>query len=1103
MDTNLNIPIVFYKKLDSELEPIQKSILRYFNSKNICTSIEFSALIRDFDHHNFICLDDIDKIDGEATIGNREVSGNHNPLNLGRIKKYKALIDNEGYHVKYYYLNLGEGNDIDDTLKKIEDLKNNGTILFLSRKEDFDNETIYELIKDITPIDLIGDIKAIIKYSCIVNKLNLYKGHAVWQHQILNDQASSLIVIDDSYNILYANEKKRSRYKNNILGKKCYQACNADCKIDNNDCPFKGILNNSNIESYERHELKVKDKAGNEYWVSEKYIKTNFGSDYDLGIISAKDINFRKNIHDLEMRSQECLTLEDLFNLIKLIFIETLGFERIRFYENFKENYEPPQLVLLNTFGDNETDIGLIIDSDHITTNNVFKENSKKKYIENLEENHLKVLDINEINPGHKIYITLEKQLKLKKWIDIPLKINGELLGLLCLDFGTNEKRWMHINNDNLSFLKQGSFFIANRLRNIREDKIKTNLSKFSDNLRKNSFNGNKINDICKILSSLIPAHTVLIYEKKNVTRSKNKGNGDESEFYKLNGCSFFDIGDYDDFEFDANDKNVFLSRINKKYHINKDGFNNYKDLSLLSKKLRFSFKYNPINIPIETKGLHLAVMQIISNEDVPISDKEYNYYKRIGEHLSQDLYNKYLKEEHNSIISYITDSLTETGNLQDFLSTLSNKILSLYPKEVLQILLIEEDYLKEKLTLQKEKEYQKNKEPIEYKLPPINLSKIDKISWLKEKKTGLTPTFLYEEETPLILNEKDFENKIQNFHESNETKQRSKYPYLKECKSLIICKIEFQNETIGLLKFYSFLEDAFNDESKHFTNIIAKLIGTVIGLLQEIENRKKYESSMVHALKTPISNVHRLMEMVPLVFKIRIRDFFKLEENSDSININKYSFYQTMLNLKNGADIVNFFIDKPDALNFDKYNFNNNIDLKKLINDLGYLMKSQLEDQKPGAKIYWTKVESFPLIKGDERKLRMALYNLFDNAKKYTLKVLDQSNNKLSYKNITIETHYPVLDGNEPNYKKAILRITNYGETVELAEIENIFTREERGSNAKKWNIDGTGEGLFVSKKVLNYHGASINMIPDISKNKTVVNVEFDLEENKQIEIK
>jgi signal transduction histidine kinase len=98
--------------------------------------------------------------------------------------------------------------------------------------------------------------------------------------------------------------------------------------------------------------------------------------------------------------------------------------------------------------------------------------------------------------------------------------------------------------------------------------------------------------------------------------------------------------------------------------------------------------------------------------------------------------------------------------------------------------------------------------------------------------------------------------------------------------------------------------------------------------------------------------------------------------------------------------------------------------------------------------------------IKGDSNLLKIVFINLFKNAYLY-------SSDKLI--DVTL------IQEAEKLHATSLLKVTvvNDGEVIASSERQNLFQAFARGKNAK--NIKGTGLGLRISERILNYHHATI----------------------------
>ncbi len=104
-------------------------------------------------------------------------------------------------------------------------------------------------------------------------------------------------------------------------------------------------------------------------------------------------------------------------------------------------------------------------------------------------------------------------------------------------------------------------------------------------------------------------------------------------------------------------------------------------------------------------------------------------------------------------------------------------------------------------------------------------------------------------------------------------------------------------------------------------------------------------------------------------------------------------------------------------------------------------------------------------LVLGDERRLRWAIGNLVDNAVKFTL----------SGGNITLMLR---ADDDE---KYAQISIKDTGVGISAEDMPNLFTRFYRGSPLRRDGTPhptpGTGQGLFIARRVIEAHGGHISL--------------------------
>ncbi|HOW13183.1 MAG TPA: ATP-binding protein [Candidatus Pacearchaeota archaeon] len=132
------------------------------------------------------------------------------------------------------------------------------------------------------------------------------------------------------------------------------------------------------------------------------------------------------------------------------------------------------------------------------------------------------------------------------------------------------------------------------------------------------------------------------------------------------------------------------------------------------------------------------------------------------------------------------------------------------------------------------------------------------------------------------------------------------------------------------------------------------------------------------------------------------------------------------------------------------------NVDLKEILDEVYEELKYEAIQKDIYFNIELPK-DNLPKIKADPEKLKVALFNLTDNAIKYTNKG-----------GVCIKVD--VLDN------KVLICIKDTGIGIEKERLPNLFNQIfERGRDAKKSYALGRGIGLFVSSKIIEGHKGKI----------------------------
>ncbi len=1170
------IPVVFYqtntnKRLSVDyINNIFNDVVKVFSIK---TTDDIINLFENYDYLNFIKLNDIEKFNSkdineyidknikdnlkticsDNDIINKEVcpfeiytlteddydqniKGNNSynffVLNSsGKLslfnKSDRAIIDKKikegGIDSKK---NIYNENKYFNTLENFIDFfLRNCRILFLSKKEDYktkksnigikyNTEVLYSKYEDIKKIDLFDDLKAILNYSLKSREYNLYLHNSLWAEYFLQKEADGLSVIDNQFNILYANEKRRQRHKNNILGKKCYKVFRDKENICENcflhEC-FTNKDNNNNLSERQLNiindseEIKVKDKAGNSYFLTEynRIVKVNCYQTF-LGISACKDTNVSCEIIEMTKEIQkeeqkegqdEKQKIDSVLATIKKKFIDDIHFENIRVYENFNnpDDSENPTLVLIDSTvnGYNKGDV--IIDSESMTDKGFHKTEKLSAldfFTKTKNDKRLVCFEKTNLEPESKIYNTIS-HITPDKWIGIPLWNGDQLIGSVCMDMGEKAEKWQLINHGINHQLQIGSEYLASTFKNlltrIRLEKSRKIIKIISDLASKENIVEGLLEKITKE-----EAHTVAIWYE--VYQINSTDILEKNLFYKI---KFFACNG-------KNEKSKSNFKINSNEILNKENefciindLKNEKEYikTYLENKTDFDFsKISKVSIPIRLRDQNenpRHVLQLITGVgkgDIPFTYHDYELYKDvIGNHFAEIYKSSYERSSILNIIQSITKKINEGERVDELTSSLFSQVSQIYPETIWCL------YYKNKNTLEliyqspniilSPCEFIESYEITEKGKDPVLLKKEGKYSLtvdLFHNDFGNTPYKYFKNYNDLINFVEDSINSIQG------TKHERGYEKAKNFSELNL-HIKYKGEKVGILRVQELKNDAFDFDFINFALIFAELTGNIIGLLEEIDAKKKYENSLAHALRSPINSVKWTMETIPRKLDINSIDSY-LNMNRQLTDNSTYWLYRLLYNVKTGINIANFYVENINSLNFNNYQFNNGIDIRKIVLGICFLKMDEARTNKRGLIIDIKDLTETGrkayLIKGDESKLKLAIFNIIDNAIKYSLKV------KGEFKPIEIYEEY-----DEKN-DFLIYRIRNYGEPP-TDRPQDLVKYGFRGSNAKNYNIDGTGEGLARCKDIFKKHFGFIRMETNSHSSYTEVKLFINLSKN------
>ncbi len=244
----------------------------------------------------------------------------------------------------------------------------------------------------------------------------------------------------------------------------------------------------------------------------------------------------------------------------------------------------------------------------------------------------------------------------------------------------------------------------------------------------------------------------------------------------------------------------------------------------------------------------------------------------------------------------------------------------------------------------------------------------------------------------------------------------------------------------------------------------LARAFNSMSERLEQLDaSRSQFVSNASHELKTPLSTMKILIEtlmyqdpMDPAMTKEFLTDVNKEIDRLNGI----VSDLLTLVNIDSGMKL----------------------NLQEL--DIGGLLQEQVKRLSPlarenGIELDCQVKESLE-VNGDALKLQQVVYNIIDNAIKYTPR--------------GGEVHCTLNRAG----KKAIIRVQDTGVGIPEADLPHIFDRFYRVDKARSRETGGTGLGLSIVKQFVLLHGGNITAKSAPGKGSTFI-IELPLAEKKK----
>ena len=228
------------------------------------------------------------------------------------------------------------------------------------------------------------------------------------------------------------------------------------------------------------------------------------------------------------------------------------------------------------------------------------------------------------------------------------------------------------------------------------------------------------------------------------------------------------------------------------------------------------------------------------------------------------------------------------------------------------------------------------------------------------------------------------------------------------------------------------------------FVLIIAGMVLNTIFLVREIRRNEQHDSfinAVTHELKTPVASIRLYLQTLQTreLDETKRREFYRIMlEDSDRL---LQTIEQVLRAGSTGSRLRRIARTR--------------VDLGEIVRECVDLARKRFH-LDPMALAYDQRATSDrPMVLGDPEELRAAIWNLIDNAVKY------------SSGDVQIHVALEQIEG-----QRLAVRVSDSGVGISPAELKRIFRRFYRIPASVAMRTKGSGLGLFIVRSVARKHG-------------------------------